>query len=993
MNVSRHGPIVTLAVLIAIAIAHHAHAVTWYVDKGNTGAQDGTSWATAFTAIQPAIDAASSDGGGEVWVAAAVYDEARQSVRSAGGNDNTGSITLAEGVYLYGGFTGGESARDTRDPEGNPTIIDGATSRDGEPALHVVIAQSGVNNATFDGFTVRNGLNPGGSGGGMHIDSSSLTIQGCTILDNTASTRGGGIYIILAAPSVTDCTFEGNSAASGGALASVFGSGPTVTGCLFVDNEATDGGAVYNDSSLNNPDRPHELTTFTDNVFESNRATEGGGAFFNVESPLFAPSVFPIVTIEGSTFLNNSAIGDGGGIFSTGASILTIRGCEFTGNSAFDGGALYNEEGASPLVVRSVFNRNSANLVDGSGGAIQNFNNSSPQLLNCIMTNNAAFFGGAMYSDSESTATLINCTIAENVAIDSEGGGGIASDESTPEIFNTIIWNNHPDQIRQFRGVPAEVMNSIVEGGFDGTNVLDEDPLLTNPALGGARLLSASPAIDAGASVVLPEEEADNDFFGTARPQGAGHDIGAYEFLDGDNDSLPDEWETLFGLNPGTANPSEADSDSDGLLDLLEYQFAFNPQDSDDPPSDFHVAEDGSDAEGDGSLGDPWETIAFGMSQARAYASAFHGVTLHVGSGTFEEAVSVASHVTLSGDSADTTTIQFFDADDTEHIVVEAGEGARLENIRVSVPGGQVAVIALLRIRDVSAEIDGVTLDGNSNTFSVGVIIEGTGSSDSVIRNSTIRRVQFGVRATNTAAVITRNRFEAIDDDALFIELPIAAKGPTETPRTGDDEAIETTGFNQFRSVDGFLVNNRNPDETQAEVNDWGIYTEEEISEKVSGVVDFTPFIGKSIGPGTVAAQLLDDNGTVIPPSLSPTAGIPSLNIIGELDDKSGIVLLPAVPEGTYTLETSASGFIPVSQFFSIDALEIVALSIPLIGGTTTDPTDVDGSGTVDAVDVQLTINAALGLPVPSGTISDVDGNGITNAIDIQLVINAALGV
>ena len=41
------------------------HAAVWYVDIDNTsGKEDGTSWATAFTAIQPAIDAASADGGG-----------------------------------------------------------------------------------------------------------------------------------------------------------------------------------------------------------------------------------------------------------------------------------------------------------------------------------------------------------------------------------------------------------------------------------------------------------------------------------------------------------------------------------------------------------------------------------------------------------------------------------------------------------------------------------------------------------------------------------------------------------------------------------------------------------------------------------------------------------------------------------------------------------------------------------------------------------------
>ena len=53
---------------------------------------------------------------------------------------------------------------------------------------------------------------------------------------------------------------------------------------------------------------------------------------------------------------------------------------------------------------------------------------------------------------------------------------------------------------------------------------------------------------------------------------------------------------------------------------------------------------------------------------------------------------------------------------------------------------------------------------------------------------------------------------------------------------------------------------------------------------------------------------------------------------------------------------------------------------------------DVNGSGgTADAVDVQLVINAALGLPVEYDC--DLNEDDHVNAIDIQLVVNAALGI
>jgi hypothetical protein len=50
---------------------------------------------------------------------------------------------------------------------------------------------------------------------------------------------------------------------------------------------------------------------------------------------------------------------------------------------------------------------------------------------------------------------------------------------------------------------------------------------------------------------------------------------------------------------------------------------------------------------------------------------------------------------------------------------------------------------------------------------------------------------------------------------------------------------------------------------------------------------------------------------------------------------------------------------------------------------------DIDSSGVVDAVDVQLVINAALNLAIQGD--ADIDDNNEVDAVDVQLVINAAL--
>ena len=47
--------------------------------------------------------------------------------------------------------------------------------------------------------------------------------------------------------------------------------------------------------------------------------------------------------------------------------------------------------------------------------------------------------------------------------------------------------------------------------------------------------------------------------------------------------------------------------------------------------------------------------------------------------------------------------------------------------------------------------------------------------------------------------------------------------------------------------------------------------------------------------------------------------------------------------------------------------------------------------GSVNAVDIQLVINKALGLPVDNDC--DLNDDGPVTAVDVQLVINAALGI
>lgn len=54
-------------------------------------------------------------------------------------------------------------------------------------------------------------------------------------------------------------------------------------------------------------------------------------------------------------------------------------------------------------------------------------------------------------------------------------------------------------------------------------------------------------------------------------------------------------------------------------------------------------------------------------------------------------------------------------------------------------------------------------------------------------------------------------------------------------------------------------------------------------------------------------------------------------------------------------------------------------------------PEDINKDGVVDAVDVQLVVNAAIGIPIPYDANVSGDPDGRVTAVDVQMVINAAL--
>lgn len=219
INIKR---VIALAAIVLVCYGQ-LNAAIRYVNINASGANNGTSWANAYTDFKTAVDAAVS--GDEIWVAKGTY-------QTASGN----SFSMKNGVKIYGGFNGGELSLSDRNFLSNPTKLMGNNQR--------VIYNSSLNNtATIDGFTITGGVT--NAGGAMYNDNSSPIFYNCTFTQNTA-TYGGAIGNYQSSPTFYNCVFSQNTANYGGGVDNEQSS-PTFYNCIFKENTAIDAGdGIYN---------------------------------------------------------------------------------------------------------------------------------------------------------------------------------------------------------------------------------------------------------------------------------------------------------------------------------------------------------------------------------------------------------------------------------------------------------------------------------------------------------------------------------------------------------------------------------------------------------------------------------------------------------------------------------------------------------------------------------------------------------------------------
>lgn len=212
------------------------------------------------------------------------------------------------------------------------------------------------------------------TGGGVAVLAGSATIDGGSIVSNSAIESGGGIAVTMSSSTAltiaesnasAQTLIAGNSATMGGGLAIIGGAGGSiaVSGGTISGNQARSGGGISCVKSS-----PGQLAVSLGPVTVSgNTATNGGGAYLNNAT----------LTVSGASVSGNTASKAGGGVYlddneSYGPASFILDGGSVNGNKAASGAGLYAVGGAhaQKIIFASAAGLVTGNTATGFGGGV-----------------------------------------------------------------------------------------------------------------------------------------------------------------------------------------------------------------------------------------------------------------------------------------------------------------------------------------------------------------------------------------------------------------------------------------------------------------------------------------------------------------------------------------------------------------------------------------------------------------------------------------------
>lgn len=472
-----------------------------YVNQANTNAvKEGTSWNTAFSTLQEALNCKCTDSlnnvtmPAEIWVAQGTYKT---------GKDEYDSFFLNNGQKVYGGFKTGDTLLTQRDSTllTQQTILSGKYEIS-KYAMHVVSSLFTYIDTELNSFIVEEGQTPSTSIGGGDLDKSGagIFVRGQATLKNLwiRNNRADG-----------DFSLPGNS------YGSHWGGG------IFVYRDDGHGSYTFPivEAGVN-----MENVRITDNIVGG----YGGGIAFKQDAVGGYPVNNFVSQLKNVKITGNKAVRDdgnptqGGGIYVDGRFNIDFEDFIISNNEATNGTAIviWKNEGATINFTRGKIDNNKEILKqDWNGYAVNSAPSSSNSPSNTINMESVVFSKNNTSRTTlgviSSNLNITNCTFVNNIggqnqdvnfkdgnflSLDNNANATIKnsiidySNNSLPDIFVGSWVTNYSVSAENTlftKSIPTQMVNL-------GNNLPNTNPLFVNKTNGNYNLQQNSPAIDAG---------------------------------------------------------------------------------------------------------------------------------------------------------------------------------------------------------------------------------------------------------------------------------------------------------------------------------------------------------------------------------------------------------------------------------------------------------------------------------------------------------------
>ena len=266
--------------------------------------------------------------------------------------------------------------------------------------------------------------------------------------DNAARLAGGGVELLAGSLALRNTLFDNNEAGAtdsgftglGGAVhagASGVTSVTATDGTLAQDNVAASGGAFWN--GPNGTLRVADSVLF-DNFANGRGEGHGGGGIFNGGGDVSL--VNSLIPGGGA----NGISGSGGGILSTGGSLLVRSSRLNDAFPAFAGGSVAVTGGTATLDAVTVFNfvgEGSSPQAQYGGALYVGGQGTAVEVIDSLISDaQASAQGGGMWIGSGSTLSLVRTALRGNSA---PTGGGIFNDGGAVSLNDSHVSNNAAD--------------------------------------------------------------------------------------------------------------------------------------------------------------------------------------------------------------------------------------------------------------------------------------------------------------------------------------------------------------------------------------------------------------------------------------------------------------------------------------------------------------------------------------------------------------------